>query len=187
MRVQGNGVGVIEGSFMALDGGKVSAEKRLKTALIDQLEMGLELIAKLDDQTYAVTNDGRGSIGAHIRHTINFVDAVIDGAMSGSLDHSTRSRDRRIETDRSSASAKLRSLIDEVTSVPMVLTEAVDVASELDPTVRHRSTLGRELEFAVSHTIHHYALVRESLTGVDFDPRFGVATSTLEYWRTAER
>ena len=49
------------------------------------------------------------------------------------------------------------------------------------------STLGRELEFAVSHTIHHYALVRERLRGVDFDPRFGVAPSTLEYWRTAAR
>jgi hypothetical protein len=172
---------------MALDGGKVSAEKRLKTALTDQLQMGLELIAKLDDQTYAGTNDGRGSIGAHLRHIINFVDAVIDGAMSGSVDHLTRSRDRRIETDRSSASAKLRSLIDEIRAVPMVLNEPVTVASELDPAVRHRSTLGREVEFAVSHTIHHYALIRERLTGVDFDPRFGVAPSTLEYWRTAER
>lgn len=173
---------------MAFDGGKTSTEKRLKLALIDQLEMGIDLIAQLDDQTFAGSN-GRGSVGAHIRHNINFVDAVIDGAISGSVDHSNRSRDRRIENDRSFASAKLRSQIDALVKIPMNVGELVSVTSEMDASVHHSSTLGRELEFAISHTIHHYALIRERLesTGVRFDPRFGVAPSTLEYWRTAER
>ena len=174
---------------MAFDGGKISTERRLKLVLIDQLEMGVELMGKLDDQTYSSSNGGRGSIGAHIRHNINFVDAVIDGAISGSVDHTNRSRDRRIETDRSSASAKLRSLIDALTKVPMNVAELISVTSELDPTVQHLSTLGRELEFTISHTIHHYALIRERLeeTGLEFDQRFGIAPSTLEYWRTEKR
>jgi hypothetical protein len=163
---------------MAFDGGKISTARRLKLVLIDQLEMGVELVGKLDDQTYSSSNGGRGSIGAHIRHNINFVDAVIDGAISGSVDHTNRSRDRRIETDRSSASAKLRSLIDALTKVPMNVAELISVTS-----------LGRELEFTISHTIHHYALIRERLeeTGMEFDRRFGIAPSTLEYWRTEKR
>ena len=50
-----------------------------------------------------------------------------------------------------------------------------------------RSSLLRELQFLLSHTIHHYALiasllerrgvrVRDELSG------FGVAASTLEHW-----
>jgi hypothetical protein len=174
---------------MAFDGGKTSTERRLKLSLIDQLEMGLEVIGKLDDQTYSGSVDGRGSIGAHLRHNINFVDAVIDAAISGSADYASRTRDRRIETDRSSASAKLRSLIDALIKVPMNVAELITVTSELDPSVQHLSTLGRELEFAISHTVHHYALIRERLEsgGIAVDARFGVAPSTLEYWRTAER
>lgn len=174
---------------MSFDGGRTSTERRLKLALIDQLEMGIDLIEHLDAQAYSGSNDGRGGIGAHIRHNINFVDAVIDGAISGTVDHLNRSRDRQIETDRSSALARLRTLIDALTKVPMNVAEQITVTSELDPIVQHLSTLGRELEFAISHTIHHYALIRERLeeTGLEFDPRFGVAPSTLEYWRAAER
>ena len=157
-------------------------------ALIDQLEMGIDLIGRLGDQTYSRADHERGSIEAHIRHNINFVDAVIDGATSGSIDNSTRCRDRRLETDRSFASAKLRSLIDALTKIPMNAAELVRVTSELDRSVQHLSTLGRELEFAISHTIHHYALIRERLEKNDLaiDPRFGIAPSTLEYWRTAK-
>ena len=112
---------------MAFDGGKTSTERRLKLALIDQLEMGIDLIGHLDDQTYSRADHGRGSVGAHIRHNINFVDAVIDGAISGSIDNSNRSRDRRLETDRSFASAKLRSLIDALIKVPMNVAELIGV------------------------------------------------------------
>ena len=179
----------VHDEVMAFDGGKTSAERRLKLALIDQLELGIDLIEHLDDQTFSGSDNGRGSVGAHIRHNINFVDAVIDGAISGSIDNTDRSRDRRIETDRSAASTKLRSLIEALVKVPMNIAELVSVASELDPMLQHPSTLGRELEFAISHTIHHYALIRERLesSGVQFDPRFGIAPSTLEYWRTAKR
>ena len=174
---------------MAFDGGKESTERRLKLALIDQLEMGIDLIEQLDNPTYSDSIDGRGSIGAHIRHNINFVDMLIDAAISGSADYANRTRDLRIETDRSAASAKLRSLIDALTKVPMNVAELIAVISELDPTIEQLSTLGRELEFAISHTIHHYALIRQRLenSGVTCDPRFGIAPSTLEYWRTAKR
>ena len=46
----------------------------------------------------------------------------------------------------------------------------------------------RELQFLVSHTIHHYALIGVLLAAEGFDvslefPEFGVAPSTLTHWK----
>jgi hypothetical protein len=174
---------------MAFDGGQLSISARLKRALIDQLEMAIDLVGRLDDESYAAAKDGCGSVGAHLRHNINFVETILDGAMSGSIDYATRTRDRRIETERSFASWKLRSMIETLDKVPMDLTEPVMVISEIDPKLRHRSTLGRELEFVISHTVHHFALIKERLDGdeIELDEKFGVAPSTLEYWQASGR
>jgi hypothetical protein len=44
-----------------------------------------------------------------------------------------------------------------------------------------RSTIKRELQFLVSHTVHHFAIIKPLLLrdGVAVDDRFGVAPSTL--------
>ncbi|MBP6670575.1 MAG: hypothetical protein KA180_14065, partial [Gemmatimonadales bacterium] len=44
------------------------------------------------------------------------------------------------------------------------------------------SSVKRELQFLVSHTVHHYALIKELLRREGFDPgaEFGVAPSTLQ-------
>ena len=185
--IDGNGSDVIPRFFMAFDGGQLSTSARLRQALIDQLELAIDLIGRLDDELYSASKDGCGTVGAHLRHNINFVEAILDGAMSGVIDYATRTRDRRIETERSFASWKLRSMIEALEKVPMDLAEPMTVISEIDPKLRHRSTLGRELEFVVSHTVHHFALIKERLEGdgIEFDKRLGVAPSTLEYWKAS--
>ncbi len=47
------------------------------------------------------------------------------------------------------------------------------------------SSVKRELQFLLSHTIHHYSLVAVALRAQGFEPGadFGVAPSTLRYWR----
>jgi hypothetical protein len=59
------------------------------------------------------------------------------------------------------------------------------VRSEIDPDVWHSSSVGRELEYVLSHTVHHHALIAEKLAaiGVYIERHFGVAPSTLEYWK----
>ncbi|MEK6687797.1 MAG: hypothetical protein AABZ01_04975, partial [Gemmatimonadota bacterium] len=46
-----------------------------------------------------------------------------------------------------------------------------------------QSSLGRELLFLLSHTVHHFAVIRLLLQrqGTDSDPRLGVAPSTEAY------
>ncbi len=48
-----------------------------------------------------------------------------------------------------------------------------------------RSTVGRELQFLVSHTVHHFAIiaVMHSSQGIELPPDFGIAPSTLKYQR----
>lgn len=172
---------------MAFDAGKLARTTPLVDTLIGQLEMAIDLIAGLNEEGFSSAKDDRGGIGAHIRHNINFVEAVLDGSISGVIDYASRRRDRRIETDRSFASGKIRYLIEALENLPVDLTTRVKVTSEIDPTFLFPSTLGREIEFVISHAVHHYALIKERLaeTEIEVGEKFGVAPSTLEYWRTA--
>jgi hypothetical protein len=45
------------------------------------------------------------------------------------------------------------------------------------------SSISRELQVLSSHTIHHFALIAITLRmhGVEMDPDFGMAPSTLRY------
>jgi len=45
------------------------------------------------------------------------------------------------------------------------------------------SSVSRELQVLSSHTIHHFALIAMTLRlhGVEMDPDFGMAPSTLRY------
>ena len=59
-----------------------------------------------------------------------------------------------------------------------------DTGSEIDAAQAWtRSTGRRELQFLLSHTIHHYALIAVICNhlGVPLDPAFGVAPSTLRF------
>ena len=66
--------------------------------------------------------------------------------------------------------------------LPLALTLGVAAMAVIFITVTARRAT-RELEFAISHTIHHHALIKERLRhlGIEFDEKFGVAPSTLEY------
>lgn len=165
---------------MALDGGAISGRNDLGEALVGQLQTAKDLIASLEDADYS---GGAGSIGAHARHNLNFIEALISGVSSRSIDYSNRSRDRRIETERIAAIAKIDELIEKLDSLVFDLEMPLTITSEIDPAIRHSSSLGRELEFVISHTIHHHALIKErlQLAGWKFDEAFGVAPSTLEY------
>lgn len=54
---------------------------------------------------------------------------------------------------------------------------------------RVASSLPRELQFLLSHTVHHYALIAtmNAVAGVETPEDFGVAPSTLVYRRNNRR
>ena len=159
----------------------------LRESVIFEFGRGRELIASLDDLAYTRSTNGTGSVGGHFRHNLDFVNNFLNGVAVRQIDYNGRERDMRIETDRGYATRKLdlammriRSLDDEI------LQGKIYVRSEVDPTGWLPSSGARELEFIHSHTVHHHALIAEKLAvfGIAVTKTFGVAPSTLQYWKT---
>lgn len=159
------------------------------------LEQGLDLLAALDDRQYAAPGlFGQASAGAHLRHVIDCYRCFLGGLESRKVDYDARERDRRIETDRDVAAGAIAQIIDRLQGLTDSVLE-LDVQIQVDTAAWEqgkdlwtRSTGARELQFLLSHTVHHYALIALILRGHGFDPgnEFGVAPSTLEYRKTLQ-
>ena len=175
---------------MALDsGGSRTGIGTLLVRLASELETAKQVVLGLDDETYAISEGDAGSIGAHVRHDLNFVECVLKGFQSGVVDYTKRVRESRLETDRMFAVARIKEVIGQLESLDIDPRSVLFVVSEIDASLLHRSTVSRELEFVLSHTIHHHAIIKQKLkaAAASFDPAFGVAPSTLEYWRQVGR
>ena len=126
-----------------------------------------------------------GSVGAHVRHCLDHVRAVLDAADGAVLSYDRRERDLALEHDRTRGIRALRqqgrrleALIGRPADQPLRLDAQVDCSGS---TVEVASSLGRELVFVLQHTIHHQAILALLLAdrGVTIPPRFGYAPSTV--------
>jgi hypothetical protein len=153
------------------------------------LEQCADVVEALTAEVYR-TRDARcldGSIGAHVRHSLEHYGSFLAGLDVGEIDYERRARDRRIEEERAFACAVLRgtaaALARHLTFASMerpLVVAAEGEASDGDAT---RSSIGRELGFLLSHTIHHCALIAVllRLRGLDTPAGFGLAPATRRY------
>ena len=163
------------------------------------LKQGIELIGQLDDRLFTQCPGGpfRGGAGSQFRHCLDFYSSLLAGLPGGRIDYSARERDSRLETERDHAIRTTESLIDRLLELrPEQLATSLQVRADF-PTLGDEgdawsgSTLHRELQFLLSHTVHHYALIASLLKPQGFDvaeqfPDFGVAPSTLAHWKQAD-
>jgi hypothetical protein len=130
-------------------------------------------------------------IGSHFRHCLDFYCSFLDGVETGRIDYDDRQRDRRIEHDHLAAISKFEvtmtrlkelSWLDSEMPLKVRLEEG---GEQPDPSSWSCSSVRRELQSLVSHTVHHYALIALmlQLNGVEPTEEFGVAPSTLKQWR----
>ncbi len=169
---------------------KISATDQLLAELRNELAAAMELIERLDDAVFTEPSGRNGSIGAHFRHNIELVKALYDGVETGRIDYAARSRDKSVETDRSIAIRAFQTLIERGRGFALLeISAPLTVASETVPGLDIASSFGRELEFAISHTVHHHALIAERLREmcVGIDPMFGVAAATRRFWETENK
>ncbi|HKX84580.1 MAG TPA: DinB family protein [Pyrinomonadaceae bacterium] len=154
-------------------------------ALIREIGSGNAIIASLTESDYRSDEELAASIGGHFRHILDFVGTFLNGIAERRIDYTERERDVRVERDSryaierfEFAARRLRSITDEV-SESMLL-----VRSEIDAGRWYASSVAREVEFVLSHTIHHHALIAEKLKclGLSTPEGFGVSSSTLRYW-----
>ncbi len=161
------------------------------------LEQGLELLGELDEQLYRQTAPPifSGSIGAHWRHCLDHYASFLDGWQTGTIDYADREREARLEIDPAYASLQTHSVIRrlhqlDASAGPLPLQVRVDCGDDSDTTpCESGSSVDRELQFLVSHSVHHYALIAliMKLEGKSPAAEFGVAPSTLQYRQTQEQ
>jgi uncharacterized damage-inducible protein DinB len=127
------------------------------------------------------------SIGQHLRHSVDHVAAILQGAERGVIDYDNRERGVAIESDRAEALstiASLRGELAELTEDDVQREVSVRVMLSADGETKDlKTTLGRELAFAAHHETHHHAMmtVIARSEGCEAPEGFGVAPSTLNY------
>jgi 1-acyl-sn-glycerol-3-phosphate acyltransferase len=155
------------------------------------LSQGKALLEQIDDALYRRTDPPLhdSHIGAHIRHVIDHYDQLLDGLHAARVDYDLRAREPRIESDRGHAIATVAALIGrlqqlrgELADRSLLVYQNGSDSSGPRPNAT-ASTLGRELQFLISHTVHHYALIAFILRSaeVNVPDGFGVSPSTLLY------
>lgn len=160
--------------------------------LIGLLRQLFDLVESLTAEQYTRKPVGvvTSSIGGHVRHNLDHVDALLRGLRSGVVCYDHRDRGTEVERDRRAALGEILRLEHELAAVPWaevphLLTLSALVAPDLSPT-RVVSGPERELAFVVSHTVHHNAIIgiMAKLIGADLPAEFGYAPSTLQHQRS---
>lgn len=160
----------------------------LTSANLSCLEQALEFLESLPEADYTrpCPELFNSSIGGHLRHNLDHYSSFLAAYRTGEVDYDARERDAAIERQPGAAAELIRRQIADFKA----LGEA-----DLDHSLKIRmddggdstwstTSLRRELQFLLSHTIHHYALIVSiaSRFGHKRFPRdFGIAPSTLHY------
>ncbi len=130
------------------------------------------------------------TIGQHFRHILECYTCLLDGASNAQVDYGSRKRNNALNENPQAALAVLDYIADTVKSREEE--QRLQIVSEFSEKVLDRferpvfgSTLGRELQFAFDHAIHHLAMIRMGLElyypEVPIEEDLGIAPSTLKY------
>ena len=157
------------------------------------LDQGIQLLEGMSNEVYAQNGHEYFSsgVGKHIRHVLDLYRCFVD-AEDDVVDYDARQRNPRIESDRLYAVQEARSIIKGLKSlgrryenqglrVIKVNSNEGENTEGISPWCT--SSVARELQYIVSHTIHHFALIAMiyQLQGGHPPKDFGVAPSTLLY------
>lgn len=161
----------------------------MKNVAKENLEQLHDLLLKMPLKAYTAKPAVLygASVGQHIRHILEFYLLMISGSIEGVISYDKRKRDLRIEIETEYAMAVVNKII-----------KSIDLLSEEDPVMFEgdftanfsdsrsiKSSVGRELAYCIEHSIHHQALIKAGLIGMNMveltDEYFGVAYSTIRY------
>jgi hypothetical protein len=133
------------------------------------------------------------AVGPHLRHIIEHYLALVNALAAGDrcVCYDARTRDLRVQTDPAATLSALKHLTDSfaalahekslVLQTPLLTRLLAGARGEIEHTVE--TTLGRELLFLSSHTVHHFAPLGQYCrnAGVELGHDFGKAPATLAF------
>jgi len=158
----------------------------VQRCLIGEIGKAINVIGQLDDLTYRRDSKLSSSVGEQFRHNLDFLNTFLNGIDRGSIDYTRRERDPRVSTSRNYAVQKFEEASRKISTLNRSeMSGLVSVRSEAVGSLWLPSSVIREMEFVLSHTIHHHALIGEKLfaMGISLDAGFGVALSTQDFRR----
>ena len=165
---------------------------QLLAAMDEVLEQGEALLAGLSDAQYAAPDATHASVGAHYRHGLEHFKILLEAVNEPQIDYDRRERDAGLERERLFALQVTR---DFRHAARFLSTLPADRAIEARYKISYAgpgscsaaSTVGREIMYAVSHAIHHYALIGLicGMRKIPVPKDFGVAPSTIAYQKQA--
>ena len=169
--------------------------QRCDTLVLDNiaiLRQGIELTSCLGPlYSRSTPRCLQGGIGTHFRHCIDFYNSFLSSVGSGRINYDLRARNELVESDPELAALELQAIIAGLRRFSFADGHAELLVVLEGSTRTHdcpcwtRSSIARELQSLLSHTVHHYALIAIALRlqGIEPSTEFGVAPSTLEHWR----
>lgn len=167
-------------------------DSELLSSLEEVLAEGERLLQGLSDSQYAATvAEAEGaSIGAHYRHSLEHFRLVFEALHQAEIDYDRRARDPALEQDRLLALSLTRDLRHAARFLHASQLER-PIEARCQTSYHHAGTqsavssFGREVMYAISHAMHHYALIAVicALRRISVPPNFGMAPSTLRYQR----
>jgi hypothetical protein len=161
----------------------------LLASLDEVLAQGERFLQGLSDSQYAgKIPEADVSIGAHYRHSLEHFKLMFEAALKPDIDYDRRARDENLEQERLLALSLTRDFRHAARFLhPAQLERAIEARCQIsyagDATSSASSSFGREVMYAVSHAIHHYALIALicRLRKIPVPANFGVAPSTLRH------
>lgn len=165
---------------------------------LEAIDQGLRLLEILSDEHYVhvAAPYVKSSIAQHFRHVVDMFKAVSEHQAERLIDYDLRRRGALIERCRDTAKAELLEIrqwmlttLQHHDAATISLTDAVKVCTEVSTKETHsvhlESNLLRELVFASSHAVHHYALISviAKLQGIVLEDALGVAPATATFLR----
>ncbi|MEP7323925.1 MAG: hypothetical protein ABI761_18500 [Saprospiraceae bacterium] len=148
------------------------------------------LLDQLDDASYtcSIPLFHGGTIGQHMRHILEFYICLFEGVHQTKIDYNSRKRNLVLSDQINAAKAVLEYI--DTTVKNLYEHQGLQIVNEFSTeTDEHRSeyfsSIGRELQYAFDHAVHHLAIIRmgieTALPHIDVDPDLGIAPSTLKY------
>ncbi len=167
----------------------------VKDFVIEDLLKIYDLIEAIDDSLFVEQLPilSNATIGQHIRHIMEFYQAVVNRVKREAVCYDDRRRDKELEGSRD----KVKSLISQLqlqlsqTESDHPLTLKASYATEGNGILWLASSFERELAYTLEHSIHHQAMIKVGLRSISFDPEvvhaLGVAPSTVRFYQDKGR
>ncbi len=155
------------------------------------LERCLELIHEIDDHTFQAPSAGHGTVGAHLRHCIEYFRCFLAEEQTGWVEYDARERDPELEVSRPLSQQAIEDLIVDLSDRGnRDLDRQVRIRQSLAPDCpaeEVQSTVRREWMSLSDHTIHHLAIITQLVSGVPRESEHSVTELGVAFSTQAHR